>query len=111
MDNYLHKNPETVSVLQAKIQANEKERKEIAGIKKAARENIFTAFSAVPALFGLMTESKGFAQEEFEAAYKLYYNTQVKPIQNKINKQLSKALGVENALVFQPLIIAWDEEK
>ena len=39
LDNYLHKNPETVSVLQAKIQANEKERKEIAGIKKAARES------------------------------------------------------------------------
>ena len=39
LDNYLHKNPDTVSVLQAKIQANEKERKEIAGIKKAARES------------------------------------------------------------------------
>ena len=39
LDNYLHKNPETVAVLQAKIQANEKERKEIAGIKKAARES------------------------------------------------------------------------
>ena len=37
LDNYLHKNPETVSVLQAKIQANEKERKEIAGIKKARK--------------------------------------------------------------------------
>ena len=39
LDNYLHKNPETVGVLQLKIQANEKERKEIAGIKKAARES------------------------------------------------------------------------
>jgi topoisomerase-4 subunit B len=39
LDNYLHKNPDTVAVLQAKIQANEKERKEIAGIKKAARES------------------------------------------------------------------------
>ena len=39
LDNYLHKNPDTVSILQAKIQANEKERKEIAGIKKAARES------------------------------------------------------------------------
>ncbi len=39
LDNYLHKNPETVSVLQQKILANEKERKEIAGIKKAARES------------------------------------------------------------------------
>ena len=39
LDNYLHKNPETVAALQRKILANEKERKEIAGIKKAARES------------------------------------------------------------------------
>lgn len=40
LDNYLHKNPDTVNILQAKILANEKERKEIAGIKKAARESV-----------------------------------------------------------------------
>lgn len=40
LDNYLHKNPQTVSALQTKILANEKERKEIAGIKKAARESV-----------------------------------------------------------------------
>lgn len=79
-------------------------------IKKAARENIFTAFSAVPALFGLMSESKGFAQEEFRSAYKLYFATQIKPIQNKINKQVSRALGVENAIIFQPLIIDWEDK-
>ncbi len=39
LDDYLHKNPETVAVLQQKILANEKERKDIAGIKKAARES------------------------------------------------------------------------
>ena len=38
LDNYLHKTPETADILQQKITANEKERKEIAGIKKAARE-------------------------------------------------------------------------
>ena len=39
LDNYLHKNPDTVAALQQKIMANEKERKDIAGIKKAARES------------------------------------------------------------------------
>ncbi len=38
LDNYLHMNPETADTLQQKITSNEKERKEIAGIKKAARE-------------------------------------------------------------------------
>ncbi len=40
LDNFLHKNPETADVLQKKIQQSEKERKELAGIKKMAKESI-----------------------------------------------------------------------
>ena len=39
LDNYLHKNPNVAKVWLEKIQANEKERKEISGIQKVAREN------------------------------------------------------------------------
>ncbi len=38
LDNYLHINSQTAEILQAKIIQNEKERKDIAGIKKVARE-------------------------------------------------------------------------
>ena len=38
LDNYLHIHTDTAEALLAKINANEKERKEIAGIKKVARE-------------------------------------------------------------------------
>ena len=38
LDDYLHIHADTAEALQQKIQANEKERKEIAGIKKVARE-------------------------------------------------------------------------
>ena len=38
LDNYLHKNPETVEIMLQKIQESEKERKAIAGVTKAARE-------------------------------------------------------------------------
>lgn len=38
LDNFLHKNPETAQALLEKIIASEKERKELAGIKKLARE-------------------------------------------------------------------------
>ena len=38
LDNYLHKNPETADALQAKIQRSERERKELKGIQKIARE-------------------------------------------------------------------------
>ena len=40
VDNYLHKNSETAEILLKKILQSEKERKEIAGIKKLARDSI-----------------------------------------------------------------------
>lgn len=38
LDNYLHKNPEVAEVLQQRILSNERERKELSGIRKLARE-------------------------------------------------------------------------
>ena len=38
LDNYLHKNPETADILQRKIMMAEKERKELSGIRKLARD-------------------------------------------------------------------------
>jgi topoisomerase-4 subunit B len=38
LDNFLHKHPETADALQAKIQRSERERKELKGIQKIARE-------------------------------------------------------------------------
>lgn len=38
LDNFLHKNPDTANALQARIQQSERERKEIAGVRKLANE-------------------------------------------------------------------------
>ena len=38
LDNYLHKNPETAELLQRKINQSERERKELSGIRKLARD-------------------------------------------------------------------------
>jgi topoisomerase IV subunit B len=38
LDNFLHKNPETTQALQSKILESERERKELSGIRKLARE-------------------------------------------------------------------------
>ena len=38
LNNYLHKNPETAEALKKRIEQNERERKELAGIKKLANE-------------------------------------------------------------------------
>ncbi len=40
LDNYLHRNPEAAEALYKKILQSEKERKELAGIKKLARESV-----------------------------------------------------------------------
>jgi len=40
LDNYLHMNPETADSLQRKIMQSEKERKDMANIKKLARESV-----------------------------------------------------------------------
>jgi topoisomerase-4 subunit B len=40
LDNYLHRNPDTADALYKKILQSEKERKELAGIKKLARESV-----------------------------------------------------------------------
>lgn len=40
LDNYLHKHPETAEALLTKILQSQKERKEIAGIKKLAKESV-----------------------------------------------------------------------
>lgn len=38
LDNYLHRNPEVAEVMERKIRQSEKERKELSGIRKLARE-------------------------------------------------------------------------
>ncbi len=38
LDNYLHKNPTVAEAIEKKIKANEKERKDLAGIRKLARD-------------------------------------------------------------------------
>ncbi len=40
LDNYLHRNPETAEAMHKKILQSEKERKELDGIKKLARESV-----------------------------------------------------------------------
>ena len=74
-----------------------------------SREQIFCSFRAVPAIFGLMTESKGFAQEEFEQAFRLYNRTAVKPVQRIIADNFDKILGVKDSITIDAFTI--DEDR
>lgn len=62
-------------------------------LAKWCRQQIFTAFQAVPALFGLMTESTGFNEQEFAQAFKLYNKTRILPAQRRITDALEKVFG------------------
>ena len=62
-------------------------------LSKWARQQIFTAFQAVPALFGLMTETTGFSEQEFQQAFRLYNKTRVLPVQRRITDALELIFG------------------
>lgn len=62
-------------------------------LAKRSREQIFGAFGATPALFGIMTETTGFSQQEFEEAYKLYSNTRIAATQGIILEAIEKIYG------------------
>lgn len=74
---------------------------------KALAENstkkIFTAFRAIPLLFGLTAgTSTGFSTDEFEQSFKLYNRTVVRPIQRMIADAYDKVYGVKGVLRITP---------
>lgn len=62
-------------------------------LAKRSRQAIFTAFRANPNLFGIPTDSLGFSSEEYEAAFKLFNRTQIRPVQRKIADAFAKIYG------------------
>lgn len=56
------------------------------------KNEIFTAFRAIPNLFGLPTAT-GFSNEEYEQAFKLYNRTAVRPIQNILKRSIEYVTG------------------
>ncbi len=74
---------------------------------KALAENstkkIFTAFRAIPLLFGLTAGTNtGFSTDEFEQSFKLYNRTVVRPIQRMIADAYDKIYGEKGVLRITP---------
>lgn len=72
------------------------------------RQQIFSAFRAIPALFGLMTESTGFNEQEFQQAFRLYNRTQVRPVQRIITEAYERIYGAAGVMTIKPFSL--DEE-
>ena len=77
-------------------------------LSKRSKQELFTAFRAIPALFGIMTETTGFSEQEFKEAYKLFSKTMVQPIQNKLVDAFEKILG-KDCIEIVPFKIDWED--
>lgn len=73
-----------------------------------SRQQIYTAFSATPNLFGLPT-STGFNSEEYAESFKLYNRTHVVPVQTLICNAYAAILGVEDAVEITPFSLGEDD--
>lgn len=71
-------------------------------LSKKSRQEIFTSFRATPNLFGIMTETTGFSQQEFEEAFKLYNKTQILPIQKVLTRTMNKIFNSDNSIEITP---------
>ena len=76
-----------------------------------ARQQIFSAFRAIPALFGIMTESTGFNEQEFEQAFRLYNRTQVRPVQRLICDTYDRIYGEPGVLTIKPFSLEDEAEQ
>lgn len=68
-----------------------------------SRQQIFSAFRAIPLLFGLTSEANtGFSTDEFEQSFKLYNRTQIRPVQRMIADAFDKIYGGKGVLTIRP---------
>ena len=78
-------------------------------LKESITEEIFIAFRATPALFGMNPENTGFSKTEFLESFQLFNKTVIEPIQKSVNKVFGKIFNYDNPLIFNKLIV-WDDE-
>lgn len=73
-------------------------------LSKYARQMIYNSFGCTPALFGLMTETTGFSEQEFTEAFRLYNRTRVRPAQRRIADALEAIWG-RPVLIIKPFTL------
>ena len=62
-------------------------------LSERTKQELFTAFRASPNLFGIMTETTGFSEQEFSESFKLFNRTMVMPFQKSISRCFDKIFG------------------
>lgn len=78
-------------------------------LKESITEEIFIAFRATPALFGMNPENTGFSKTEFLESFQLFYKTMIEPMQKTFIRIFDKVFETENSIVFNKMVV-WDDE-
>lgn len=76
-----------------------------------AKNQIFTAFRAIPQLFGDMSAATGFNSQEFTESFKVFNRTVCKPIQQTICDSIDKIFGNDNSINITPFSLDDDKEE
>lgn len=80
-------------------------------LEKRTKEQLYTAFRATPLLFGLVSESNGFATNEYSDSYKLFNRTVVIPKQKDIVRAFNKLFNTTNAITIKPFTIQFESNE
>lgn len=79
-------------------------------LKDSITEEIFIAFRATPALFGMNPKNTGFSKTEFLESFQLFYKTMIEPLQKTVIKIFNKVFDTtEDSITFNKLVV-WDDE-
>lgn len=77
-------------------------------LEKRNTQQIFVAFRATPLLFGMVTESNGFATNEYRDSYKLFYHSVIQPMQRNIVDTFDKIFNQKNSITIIPFSIDFE---
>ena len=78
-------------------------------LKDSITEEIFIAFRATPALFGMNPENTGFSKTEFIESFQLFNKTVIEPLQETFVKAFDKVFDAKDTLTFNKYVI-WDDK-
>lgn len=71
-------------------------------LEETNNTKIFAGFRAQPVLFGILTKTTGFSEQEHFEAYKLFINTLVMKIRNTIIRDYEFIFGIKKPFSFKP---------
>lgn len=67
-------------------------------LKESIFDEIFIAFRATPALFGMNPENTGFSKTEFMESFELFNKTVIQPIQKDMCRSFDKIFGITDSI-------------